>query len=248
MTVRRLNGSSLSRPKAIATRRGTKSFPVAGCSRHGSRFTPAALACAGGAGLTPDPRGGHSCSAQGLGEQSERSRPRDAVTVCPLSHRGWSPPGQLGGAAGVRFGRGPESAVGTRVRRVFPSHVGEGGCGHAGPASPRGPGPFRSTVLSVSPRCAQAEDTEGEGRGLHPLSLSQGAARCHGRHAPAASPGPGCGGGIRQRGLGSVHRAVNAGGNGAFVAEEAGVEWPLAVPRTSLDEQRKCPLSVPFSS
>lgn len=104
------------------------------------------------------------------------------------------------------------SAVGTRVRRVFPSHVGEGGCGHAGPASPRGPGPFRSTVLSVSPRCAQAEDTEGEGRGLHPLSLNQGAARCHRRHAPAASPGPGCGGGIRQRGLGSVHRAVNAGG------------------------------------
>lgn len=191
---------------------------------------------------------GYSCSAQGLGEQSGRSRPRGAVTVCPLSHRGWSPPGQLGGAAGVRFGRGPESAVGTRVRRVSPSPVGEGGCGHAGPASPRGPGPFRSTVLSVSPRCAQAEDTEGEGRGLHPLSLNQGAARCHRRHAPAASPGPGCGAGIRQRGLGSVHRAVNAGGNGAFVAEEAGVEWPLAVPGTSLDEQRKCPLSVPFSS
>lgn len=201
-----------------------------------------------GSGAHPRPSGGPQLFCPG-------ARRAERAVATPWRCHGLSPqPSWLVAPGPARRGswralwQRAVSAVGTRVRRVFPSPVGEGGCGHAGPASPRGPGPFRSTVLSVSPRCAQAEDTEGEGRGLHPLSLNQGAARCHRRHAPAASPGPGCGAGIRQRGLGSVHRAVNAGGNGAFVAEEAGVEWPLAVPGTSLDEQRKCPLSVPFSS
>lgn len=220
------------RPGVRGTARGSRPPP----SRvPGERGSPQTL----GGATAVLPRGSESRAGGRDPVALSRSVPSAIVAGRPRA----SSAGQL--ACALAEGR---ERRGTRVRRVFPSHVGEGGCGHAGPASPRGPGPFRSTMLSVSPRCAQAEDTEGEGRGLHPLSLSQGAARCHRRHAPAASPGPGCGGGIRQRGLGSVHRAVNAGGNGAFVAEEAGVEWPLAVPGTSLDQQRKCPLSVPFSS